>query len=160
MGKYISLNNEWIIDISEIQSVHFEVEQIYFIEEGTKTAERYTKITGKQVPKIDLNLGFDMDSKLGVKYYDKITIELKGERKLIIKDFDLSPVKNHIISQLGGVITTFECAEVSYTEVSKSLTIDGDLDIEAKLKTGDYPLDLGLSWSSDSSDPIDVKLSD
>ncbi|AVH67050.1 hypothetical protein [Nostoc sp. 'Peltigera membranacea cyanobiont' N6] len=159
MGKYISLNDEWIIDISEIQSVHFEVEEVNFISKGTKTAERYTKITGKEVPEIDLNLGFDMDSKFDVKSYDKITIELKGERKLVIKDFDLSLLKNYIISQLGGTITTFECAEISYREVSKSLTIDGDLDIEAKLKTGDFPVDLDLSWSS-HSDPIDVKLSD
>lgn len=150
MGKYISLNDEWIIDISEIQSVHFEIEEVDFIEKGSKIAERYTKSTGKEV----LEMDFNFEAK-----YDKITIELKGERKLVIKDFDLSTVKHYIISQLGGAITTFECAEVNYKEVGKFLTIDGDLDIEAKLTTGDFPVDLDLSWSS-NSDPIDVKLSD
>ncbi len=123
MGKYIYLNDEWIINISEVQSVHFEVEEVNFISKGSKVAERYTKITGKQVPKFDLSLNLDINLNCDAKY-DKITIELKGERKLVIKDFDLSTVKHYILSQLGETITAFECAEVNYKEVSKYLTIE------------------------------------
>lgn len=150
MGKYISLNDEWIIDISEIQSVHFEVKEIETLYSGHKLSKRFTHLTGREIPTIEgVSLNWE---------YDIIKIELKSGHTIVVEDFTLKPLKEFIISQLE-IAKTFECGVVRYISPDNNITLDGDLTVEAKLKTGDYPVDLNLSWSS-YSEAIDVKLSD
>ncbi|MEH1803241.1 MAG: hypothetical protein V7L13_29575 [Nostoc sp.] len=155
MGKYISINNEWIIDISEIQSVHFEVKKIETLYSSNKLSKRFTQLTGQEIPKFQ---GLLLN-----REYDIVRIELKSGHKIVVEDFTLKSLKEYIISQLE-IANSFECAEIRYYSPAETgnnnITLDGGLTVEATLKTGDYPVDLGLSWSSHSSDPIDVKLSD
>lgn len=149
MGKYISLNDEWIIDISEIQSVHFSVKKIETLDSGHKLSKRFIQLTGQEIPQ-----GFVLN-----REYDIVRIELKSGHTIIVEDFTLKPLKEYIISQLE-IAKSFECGVVKYNYPNNSnITLDGDLTVEAKLTTGSFPVDLNLSWSS-YSEAIDVKLSD
>ncbi|MCC3407100.1 MAG: hypothetical protein JGK17_16190 [Microcoleus sp. PH2017_10_PVI_O_A] len=145
MGKFINLNNTHIIDIAEIQSIEFTTKEIGTLYGMSKLAQRYTQLTGKQ---IDIFQGTKLKGT-----YDKIEIELKSGHIIKIEDFDLKNLREYLISLLGSV-KYFECAELKYTKPDSDVYIDGKIEVEAQLTTGDYPLDLALI----TNDTIDVKI--
>ncbi|MEG4802761.1 hypothetical protein QUB63_11855 [Microcoleus sp. ARI1-B5] len=144
MGKFINLNNTHIIDIAAIQSIEFTTKEIGTLYGMSKLAKRYTQLTGKE---IDIFHGTKLDGT-----YDQIEIELKSGHTIKIEDFDLNNLREHLISLLGAV-SYFDCAEIKYTKPDSNVYIDGKIEVEAQLTTGDYPLDLALI----TNDTIDVK---
>ncbi|MEG4321756.1 MULTISPECIES: hypothetical protein [unclassified Microcoleus] len=145
MGKFINLNNTHIIDIAEIQSIEFTTKEIGILYGMSKLAKRYTQLTGKE---IDVFHGTRLNGT-----YDKIKIELKSGHTINMEDFDLKNLREHLISLLGTV-SYFECATLEYTKPDSKVYIDGKIEVEAQLTTGDYPLELALR----TDETIDVKI--
>lgn len=145
MGKFINLNNTHIIDIAEIQSIEFIAQEIGTIYRNSKLAKRYTQLTKKEIPDYP---GIKVDGT-----YDQIEIELKSGHTINIEDFDLKNLREYLISLLGSV-KYFECGELKYTKPDSDVYIDGKIEVEAQLTTGDYPLDLALR----TNETIDVKI--
>lgn len=147
MAKYISLNDEWIIDISEIQSVNFKAKEIKTLYSHQDLAKRFTQLLGKEVP----HGGIEINSN-----YDIVRIELKSGQIIIIEDFSLKEIKEYIFSQLQ-ISQTFDCGIVKYIQPdNSSINLDGEVKVDATLRTGDYPVD--LSWRN--GDEIEVKIKD
>ncbi|MBW4464714.1 MAG: hypothetical protein KME07_04645 [Pegethrix bostrychoides GSE-TBD4-15B] len=145
MGKFINLNNTHIIDIADIQSVEFRAKAIGTLYGNSQLAKRYTQLTGKEISDYP-----------GTKFkgtYDQIEIELKSGHVIIIDDFDLKKLKEYLLSLLESVVH-FECAKVKYRKPDASVSIDGEIEVKARLETGDYPLDLALR----NYETIDVKI--
>jgi len=145
MGKFINLNNTHVFDITEIQSIEFTVKEIGTLFPHSKLAKRYTELTGKKIADF-----------AGTKFdgtYDQIKIELKSGHIIVIKDFDLKKLREHLLSLLESVIY-FQCAELQYRKPDSNVSIDGEIQVRAQLETGDYPLDIAVK----TYEAIDVKI--
>lgn len=146
MGRFINLNNTHIIDITEIQSIEFEAKEIGTLYNSDKLAERYTRMTGKEVS--------DYPGTKLKGIYDQIKIELKSGHLIRVEEFDLKNLKNYLLSLLESVVY-FECANIKYIKPnSSSVFIEGEIEVKARLETGDYPLDLALK----DCERIDVRI--
>ncbi|MEG4110422.1 MULTISPECIES: hypothetical protein [unclassified Microcoleus] len=145
MGKFINLNNTHIFDITEIQSIEFTAKEIGTLYPHSKLAKRYTQLTGKKIADYP-----------GTKFegtYDQIEIELKSGHIILIEDFDLKKLREYLLSLLESVIY-FECAELKYRKPDSNVSIDGEIEVTARLQTEDEPLNISLR----DSESIDVRI--
>lgn len=71
----------------------------------------------------------------------------------MIEDFDLKKLREYLLSLLESV-SYFQCAELKYRKPDSNVSIDGEIQVRAQLKTGDYPLDIAVK----TYETIDVKI--
>lgn len=102
MAKFININDIYLIDIEQIQSVEF------IGVAGSKGIETWMAVRFAQIKGVPLREVTNFDNN-----YEVIVIELKSGHLIEVVDFELDALKDYLLKQIGKV-SRFDSGEVRY----------------------------------------------